>query len=164
MNHSMTWEVIIFIQYSFTMVQWDTLGGILFLPVKINLVDIYFYSCGSVLLCLCLLFSQFVAISLAACGSYWLGVARNTGAVIWTAGRSISKGPRRCEIWDTFHSTLPSFWQKEKDGAAQPGKENRQKGNYLYQTEIVYLFRKRQSWIVCPVIDSFLLTGLNWLE
>lgn len=117
---------------------------------KIQLVN-YFHS---------LLLGSTPSPSLAACGSLWPGVARNTGAVIWTAGRSISQGPRRCEIWDTFHSTLPSFWQKKRD-STKPGEQKG--GGYLYWSEISYFFKG--PWLMDLVIDSPSLTSfLNWLR
>lgn len=48
----------------------------------------------------------------ASC-ALWPGVAGNTGAATWTAGRCVSWGARRCEIWSPFHSTLTWFWRGE---------------------------------------------------
>lgn len=125
-----------------------------------------FYSFGFLCLCLCLSLSlascRFVAVSLAACGAPWPGVARNTGAVIWTAGRSISKGPRRCKIWDTFHSTLPSFWQKERDSAAQPKKQNRRKAIIYTKLKILlFLQRKKEKFNCANCVQS--LISSHWL-
>lgn len=89
----------------------------------------------------------------------WLPVALLTGrrgqehsAVIWTSGRSVSQGPRRCEIWDTFHSTLPSFWRKERRATSQAKRQ-------LFMPERRLFFEG--AWL----IDSLLLTRfLNWLR
>lgn len=91
----------------------------------------------------------------------WPGVARNTGAVIWTAGRSISQGPRRCEIWDTFHSTLPSFWQKERD-STKPGEHNRREA-------VIYIGVKSQtslsdpgSLILSSIVPHWIVFLIDW--
>lgn len=87
--------------------------------------------------------------SLAACGSLWPGVARNTGAVIWTAGRSISQGPRRCEIWDTFHITLPSFWQKEVVVIYTGAKS-------------ITSIKDPGSWILSSIVPHWLVFLIDW--
>lgn len=73
-------------------------------------------------------------------------------AVIWTSGRSVSQGPRRCEIWDTFHSTLPSFWRKERRATSQAKRQ-------LFMLEQRLFFEG--AWL----INSLPLTSfLNWLR
>lgn len=133
--------------------------------VKSSWLGLFLIPLGFFSLCLFSL-SHSVSASLAACGCLWPGVARNTGAVIWTAGLSISKDPRRCEIWDTFHSTLPSFWQKEserwREYAARRAKPK--EDSYLYWSKKIFFFVKG-PWITDSVINRLPLTSfLNWLR
>lgn len=88
----------------------------------------------------------------------WLPVAltgrrgQEHGAVIWTAGRSVSQGPRRCEIWDTFHSTLPSFWWKARRATSQAKR-------HWFMPEQRLFFEG--AWLIdSPPLTSF----LNWLR
>lgn len=128
------------------------------LPGKIQLVSSFHsFLFGSLSLSL----SHSISPVLAACGSLWPGVARNTGAVIWTAGRSISQGPRRCEIWDTFHSTLPSFWQKERD-STKPGEQNRREAVIYTGVKSLTSLKDPGLWILSSILLYWLVFLIEW--
>lgn len=124
-----------------------TFREVLFYQAKSSWLALFILS----FLALSLSLSHSISPVLAACGSLWPGVARNTGAVIWTAGRSISQGPRRCEIWDTFHSTLPSFWQKERD-STKPGEQNRREAVIYTGVKSLTSLKDPGLWILSSIL------------